>query len=89
MVAVTLLSVIVLGLLAMFDQTQKAFRTSMTQTDVLQAGRALQEMLTRELTQIAAGDTWDATNFFVSRPVAEQPFTQLLPGATTGFSRAR
>ncbi|HPC60329.1 MAG TPA: prepilin-type N-terminal cleavage/methylation domain-containing protein, partial [Verrucomicrobiota bacterium] len=47
LVTVALLSFIVLGLLAMFHQTQRAFRSSITQTDVLEAGRALTEIIGR------------------------------------------
>src|SRR5947207_12610645 len=45
MVTVSLLTFIILGLLLMFNQTQRAFRTGMTQTDVLEAGRATMDML--------------------------------------------
>ena len=41
MVTVALLSFIILGLMAMFHQTQRAFRNSITQTDVLEGARAL------------------------------------------------
>ncbi len=53
LVAVSLMAVMVIGLLAMFNQVQRAFRGSMTQTDILQSGRSLQEMLTRQIEQIA------------------------------------
>src|SRR5262249_44712767 len=46
MVAVTLLLVIIAALLTMFYQTQRAFRLSATQVDVLEAGRAAMELLT-------------------------------------------
>jgi hypothetical protein len=52
MVVVALLSVIVLGLMAMFTQTQRAFRTGMAQTDVLESGRMATDLLARELEQI-------------------------------------
>ncbi len=52
MVVVALLSVIVLGLMMMFGQTQRAFTTSMTQVDVLQGGRAATELMTRDLSQM-------------------------------------
>ena len=52
MVVTALLSVIVLGLMAMFTQTQRAFRTGMAQTDVLESGRMAADLLTRELEQI-------------------------------------
>jgi len=36
----------------MFNQVQRAFRSSMTQTDVLESGRAVTDMLARELAQM-------------------------------------
>ena len=73
MVTVGLLSFIVLGLLAMFNQTQRAFKSGMTQTDVLESGRATMDMLARELEQMTPSEGPDfvfgnvrrqATNFF-------------------------
>jgi type II secretory pathway pseudopilin PulG len=60
MVVVVLLAVIVIGLTAMFVQTQRAFRAGMTQTDVLEAGRMATEMISRELEQItpSGGLNW-------------------------------
>src|SRR5437867_6593815 len=52
MVTVALLSFIVLGLLAMFTQTKRAFTSSMTQTDVMESGRAVVEMIVRDLEQL-------------------------------------
>jgi hypothetical protein len=52
MVTTGLLSLIVLGLLAMFMQTQRAFRSSMTQTDMLETGRAVSEMIARDLSEM-------------------------------------
>ena len=57
MVVMILLSVIVLGLMAMFNQTQRAFRAGMAQTDQMEGGRmfndlagsALPELLERRL----------------------------------------
>src|SRR5215472_4077807 len=51
LVTIGLLSFIVLGLLAMFNQTQRAFMSSMKQTDVLESGRLTMDMLSRELAQ--------------------------------------
>ena len=74
MITVGLLTFIILGLMAMFNQTQRAFRTSMTQSDVLEAGRATMDLLSRELTQMTPTEapdvflngTWyRATKFFV------------------------
>jgi len=52
LVVIGLLSVIILGLLMMFNQTQKAFRIGMTQTDVLEGGRMTTDLLARELEQM-------------------------------------
>jgi len=75
MVTVGLLTFIILGLLMMFNQTQRAFRTGMTQTDVLESGRATMDLLARELEQMSPSEAPDyidnfgikrrATNFFV------------------------
>jgi len=83
LVAVALMSFIVLGLLAMFSQTQRAFRASMTQTDVLESGRIFTDMMARELGQIAPIDRPFTTNLFVSlSPLFNQPLLQGMPGTT-------
>jgi type II secretory pathway pseudopilin PulG len=90
MVTIALLSFIVLGLLAMFNQTQKAFRSSMTQVDVLEAGRAVTDMIARDMEQMVASHLanfgnnnpqYFATNFFAElTPVMTQGVLQGLPG---------
>jgi len=52
LITVGLLSFIILGLLLMFNQVQRAFRSSMTQTDVLESGRAVTDSLARELAEM-------------------------------------
>ena len=52
MVAVSLLAIIIVGLLAMFYQTQRAFRSSSTQMDVMEGGRAAVQLLNRELQEM-------------------------------------
>src|SRR5205807_126156 len=71
LVVVALLTVIILGLLAMFHQVQKAFRESMTQVDVLEAGRATLDKLGRELSEAipsqlpySTASAYRSTNFF-------------------------
>jgi prepilin-type N-terminal cleavage/methylation domain-containing protein len=49
MVVVTLLSLIVLALMTVFNSTQAAFRASATQADVLQGGRAVMDLMTEDL----------------------------------------
>jgi len=86
MVVVVLMSVIVIGLMAMFSQTQRAFRAGMTQTDVLEGGRTATEMISRELEQITpafvrpysvGGNLYvSATNFYVALADSfDQPLT--------------
>ncbi len=82
LVTAALMSFIVLGLLAMFNQTQRAFRSSMTQTDVLEAGRATMDLVTRELEQMAPSQDLRTTNFFVRvSPSFQDPLLQALPGS--------
>lgn len=54
MVAMGILSVIIVGLLAMFQQTQRALRASVTQTDVMETGRAVMDLMNREIQQASA-----------------------------------
>ena len=90
MVTVALMSIIILGLLAMFDQTQRAFRTGMTQVDTLEAGRNTMEMLARELEQLAPANArldpealqTNYCNFLTeTSPRFPTPLIQGLPGS--------
>ncbi len=81
MVTVGLLSFIILGLVAMFVQTQRAFKGSMTQGDLLESGRAVSDMLGRELAEMKAAQAPFTTNFLAE--VAWTPTLQALPGSVT------
>ena len=83
LVTVALLSFIILGLTAMFNQVQRAFRTSMNQVDQLEAGRAVTELLPRELEQIIPSGRpgTNAVNFY-SKILYSKPLIQSLPGTT-------
>jgi len=88
MVVVSLMTVIVLGLMAMFGQTQRAFRSSMTQVDVLATGRATMDLLARELEQITPSYGAHTTNFYVTRANFTPPaLIQPLPGTTPTETR--
>ncbi len=85
LVSVALLSVIVLGLFAMFNQTQRAFRGSMNQSDILEAGRAVTEMIPRELEQMIPSrfpfyPYPHGVNFY-AEILNSTPLTQPLPGS--------
>jgi hypothetical protein len=83
MVTIALLSIIVLGLLSMFNQTQRAFRSSMTQTDVLESGRIVMEMLGREIEQMTPSHKPFTTNFFAEiQSSFSEPLYLGMPGTT-------
>jgi hypothetical protein len=69
MVAMFLLTVIMLGLFSAFYQTQRAFRLSASQTDVLEGGRSLLSLVVRELQETTASDQLDGVNLFATTPI--------------------
>src|SRR5258708_5631572 len=66
LVTMALLSVIVLGLLAMFHQTQRAFTQSLMQVDVLEAGRAATDLISHEVEQMTPAYASNGINFFAA-----------------------
>jgi len=64
MVAVTLMLIIIAALLSVFYQTQRAFRLSVTQVDVLETGRAQMEAFVSELPEIAPSNQSGQTNLY-------------------------
>ncbi|MBU6409373.1 MAG: prepilin-type N-terminal cleavage/methylation domain-containing protein [Verrucomicrobia bacterium] len=62
MVAMALLTLIVIALMAVFNSTQKAFRASVTQTDVLEGGRIVMSMMADDLR--GAAPSWGQSNFY-------------------------
>jgi type II secretory pathway component PulJ len=63
MVAVTLLTVITVGLLAMFYHTQRAFRIGTSQVDVLEGGRAALRIIALDLQEMYPSRDDNVTNF--------------------------
>jgi len=79
LITVALLSVIILGLVAMFNQTRRAFTSSLTQVDVLESGRAAADMIAREVEQLTpSGLTTAVQNFYVDQPAIYRPLIQPL-----------
>lgn len=76
---VALLSFIILGLVAMFNQTRKAFTSSFTQVDVLESGRMAADMIGREMEQMypAYGNS-NIYNFVAFTPSTYTPLVQPL-----------
>ena len=68
MVSTICLLVIVLGLTAMFIQTQRAFKIGLKQNDIADNGRTVVELIARDLSQmISAQSTSNLNCVFVSR----------------------
>gem|GEM_PF-459654 len=82
-VAVGVLAMIIVGLLAMFSQTSRTLRASNNQTDVLETGRVLTEMLVREMQQANAAGLTNSMNFYATRITGANPLSQQLPGGGT------
>lgn len=81
MVVILLLTVIVLGLMAMFEETQRAFKAGMAQTDVMEGGRMFNDMIQREVEQITPSYQNSGLNFFAEIP-NYTPLPEALPGDT-------
>lgn len=82
MVATFLLTVMILGLTAMFNQTQRAFRSGLKQVDVFEGGRAVMDIIVRDIEQIAASRI---TNNLYAGPLPGTSFIQLSTAGAAGF----
>ena len=85
MVVVALLSLIVVALMAVFSSTQRAFRSGITQTDMLEGGRAAVDLITTDLHSLApsGGANFGAVNFVVTNNASySTPLVQSLTGGT-------
>jgi hypothetical protein len=88
MVVMTLLTFIVIALMGVFSATQTAFRASITQTDVLESGRAAMDLITGDLRTMApstASTGSGAVNFYVNAYGNSSPLIQ--PLVASGSSR--
>jgi prepilin-type N-terminal cleavage/methylation domain-containing protein len=64
LVVLTLLSLIVFALMAVFSGTQRAFNASLTQTDTLEGGRAVMDLMAQDLESMIP--SYDVSNYFIS-----------------------
>lgn len=76
-----LLSVIILGLVLMFSQTQRAYKLGTTQVDVLEGGRMVADIMSRDLVQVTPSHL-PMTNFQLTA-WNYQPLAQPLAGSLT------
>ena len=79
MVSVALLAVIIVGLLAMFSQVQRAWKSGITQVDVMEGGRATMALIVRDLQDMTALPQFNATNFEALYEINSQTIQLDLP----------
>jgi type II secretory pathway pseudopilin PulG len=84
LVVMTLLSLIVLSLMTVLNSTMNAFRAGITQTDVLESGRAVTDLIKGDLEGMtpSLGASNGAVNFYVTNNFGYTPLVQALPGGT-------
>jgi type II secretory pathway pseudopilin PulG len=92
LLVISMLSLIVLALMAVFSSTQRAFRASVTQTDVLEGGRMTVELISADLrgltpsygaSNIVPPNVYSPVNFFVvGNSTFYAPLVQSLPAST-------
>ena len=58
LVSSAMLALIIVGLTAMFVQTQKAFKTGVKQTDVGDAGRSIADLIAGDLSELSDGSPY-------------------------------
>lgn len=66
LVSTAMLSFIVLGLTAVFIQTQRAFKTGIKSTTVTDAGRTILDMISSDLSQMSDAQNTNVTNLYWS-----------------------
>lgn len=79
MLAVTITTVIVGALYAVFNQTQRALLANTNQVDVLENGRSAMDTIARELSFAAPALRPFVTNLNITRPPVYRPVVQSIP----------
>jgi len=87
MVAVSLLAIIIVGLLAMFYQVQRAFRVGTAQSDILEGGRSTMSLIVRDLQSMAASELRHVTNCAVVPADGRAALTSTIQDLATGSAR--
>jgi prepilin-type N-terminal cleavage/methylation domain-containing protein len=88
MVVVALLSLIVIALMGVFNSTQSAFRASVTQTDVMEGGRVVMDLMAEDLKTMSPslGASNGAVNFYAGVNLNSAPLIQSL--VASSYTRA-
>ena len=79
MVATTLLVVMMLGLTAMFNQTQRAFRSGLKQVDVFEGGRAVMDLVVRDIEQAVMSKSAQNSSLYLAMPPGSTYLVQDTP----------
>lgn len=85
--AVSLVAVIIVALLALFYQTQRAFRSGVSQVEMLQASRAALEIISRDLQEMYPSGRSNVVDFFALVPNAIPPLPPTLQDLPGGGAR--
>ncbi len=80
-----LLSLIMLALMSVFNSTQSAFRSSITQTDVLEGSRATMDLMTSDFRQMVASGGYMATLPYPTYEPSSTPANYNPPSAPINF----
>jgi hypothetical protein len=83
MVATTLLVVMMLGLTAMFNQTQRAFRGGLKQVDVFEGGRAIMDLISRDVEQAVMSKSLNDSSLYMTIPPGSTYLIQKTPVGTS------
>jgi len=67
LVAIGLLTLVILTLYAMFDQTQKALHANISQTDVMESGRSVMELIVRDIERAQSPNLAGAINLAIQK----------------------
>jgi prepilin-type N-terminal cleavage/methylation domain-containing protein len=86
LVSMAILVIIILGMMEVFTHTQTAFRANLTQTDVLESGRDVMDLIKSDLEEMTPsnGTNNGAMNFYatVTTYASSSPFFQTLVGSS-------
>jgi hypothetical protein len=85
-VAVALVAIIIVGLLALFLQVQRAFRGGLAQKDVLEGGRAAMSVIARDLQELTVTSDPLRINFRCAPPALSDQAVQPLPGGGVRYN---
>jgi prepilin-type N-terminal cleavage/methylation domain-containing protein len=81
LVSSALLLVITIGLTTMFNETQRAFRTSLKNADVYQGARATMDLVSRDLEQLSRGPSTNlhVVDTFIPPNIVVPPISAVMP----------